>query len=240
MRYHLGGIAPLEFEFENPQFQYSGYLAFTPYDGATRPLLLVTDAGHGAVHLVDVVGRTHAGYLAPPGSIEGPRGVATTRGLVAVSSWSHSDSGEHVVYVYEGSGSTWQRLRVLGSGCGAHHGELVRPCSLRFSSDGTHVAVADCGNGRVALFSVSDGVLVRHVAKGLAGPRDVEETKQGWLVACLVSNTVEHILGPVPMGGPCPQTTLEGFKCPSSLALVWGLGLFVREILGEGRLRLYR
>ena len=240
MRYHLGGSAPLEFEFESPRLRYSGYLAFTPYDGATRPLLLVTDAGHGAVHLVDVVGKAHMGYVAAPLSIPGPRGVATTRGLVAVSSWSHSDSGDHVVYVYGGSGSTWQRVRVLGSRCGAHDSELDRPYSLRFSSDGTHVAVADCGNGRVALFRVSDGALVRYVAKGLAGPRDVEESREGWLVACLDSNTVEHILGPVPVGGPRPRTTLGGFGYPSSLALVRGLGLFVREILGEGRLQLFR
>ena len=59
----------------------SGYLAFTPPTTTTsgsssgaRPLLLVTDAGHDAVHVVDVVGRTHAGYLASPGSIAGPRG----------------------------------------------------------------------------------------------------------------------------------------------------------------------
>ncbi len=31
------------------------------------PLLLFTDAGHDVVHLVDVVGGTHAGYLASPG-----------------------------------------------------------------------------------------------------------------------------------------------------------------------------
>jgi hypothetical protein len=61
----LGGArsaAPMRFWFEDG-LGYSGYLAFTPpttMSGScsVRPLLLVTDAGHDAVHLVDVVGAS--------------------------------------------------------------------------------------------------------------------------------------------------------------------------------------
>jgi hypothetical protein len=52
----------------------SGYLAFTSSaittatggSSSARPLLLVADHSHDALHIVDVVGQTHAGYLAPP------------------------------------------------------------------------------------------------------------------------------------------------------------------------------
>ncbi len=64
---------------------FSGHLAFS--GPATARLLLVTDAGHDVVHVIDVVGRVHVGYVAAPGTIAGLRGIST-RGslrLVAVS-----------------------------------------------------------------------------------------------------------------------------------------------------------
>ena len=83
----------------------SGYLAFVtppPTAGSSgtassSTLLLVTDHGHDAVHLVDVVNQRHAGYVAPPGSIAGPRGVAAcgtaTSALVAISAWKKRSAG---------------------------------------------------------------------------------------------------------------------------------------------------
>ncbi len=107
----------------------SGYLAFTPSTTTTtsgsnssgaRPLLLVTDHGHDAVHVVDVVGGSHAGYVASPGSIAGPRGVAVSGAspLVAVSVWKEYSSDDHVVVVYRGSGAVWEAVRVIGGGFG--------------------------------------------------------------------------------------------------------------------------
>jgi hypothetical protein len=74
-----GSAAPMQFMFFDGN-GHSGYLAFTPPTATTsdsssssaHPLLLVTDAGHDAVHIVDVVGRSHAGYIAPPGPSQGP------------------------------------------------------------------------------------------------------------------------------------------------------------------------
>ena len=121
-------MAPMQFKFVC-NYYGSGYLTFTPPTTTTsgsssssaRPLLLVTDAGADAVHLVDAVGRSHAGYLASPGSIAGPRGVATSGAspLVAVSAWKENDSGDHVVVVYRGSGAVWEAVRVFGAGSGA-------------------------------------------------------------------------------------------------------------------------
>ena len=64
----LGGAtsrAPMQFMLDDGNGFSSGWMAFT--GPATSRLLLLTDAGHDAVHIIDVVGRTHVGYVAAPG-----------------------------------------------------------------------------------------------------------------------------------------------------------------------------
>ena len=61
------------------------------------------------------------------------------------------------------------------------------PKGLRFTADGTGLAVADCGYGRVSLFRVDDGAFVRHIGTGFHSPTDVEECEGGWLVVCCLS-----------------------------------------------------
>ena len=242
------------------QFKFSGvggggWLAFTSPSshGTSHPLLLVTDAGADAVHLVDVVGRTHAGYVASPGSIAGPRGVAASGAspLVAVSAWKKYDSGDHVVVVYRGSGAVWEAVRVIGGGFGgpgSRDGQLRVPYGLRFSGDGSSICVADHGNNRASVFRVGDGGLVRHVATGLDGPFDVEEVEGGWLVACWSSDTVEYVGdGDGGDGGGRPSLGKAGggfgrgdgeFIWPSALVVVPGLGLVVRDKV-NGRLQVF-
>ncbi len=237
-----GSPAPMQFQFAEIIFS-SGFLAFTASSSSsssTRPLLLVTDHGHYAVHLVDVVDRSHAGYLAPPGSIAGPRGVAAsgTSPLVAVSTWKEVESGNHVVVVYRGSGSEWEAVRVIGDG------QLDVPLGLRFSGDGSTMCVADSRNNRASVFRVGDGGLVRHMATGLRGPYDVEEVEGGWLVACAGSDTVEYVCdGDGGDGGGRPSLGWYGcrdgeFWYPATVAVVPGLGLVVRES-GNERLQVF-
>jgi hypothetical protein len=243
-----------------------GCLAFAPgssipttaaSDSSARPLLLVTDAGADAVHVVDVVGRTHAGYLAPPGSIAGPRGVAAseTSYLVAISSWKKERSRDHVVVVYTGSGAVWEAVRVIGGGFGgpgSRDGQFSiwfsRPYGLRFSGDGSSICVADCGNDRASVFRVDDGGFVRHIATELSSPFDVEEVEGGWLVACWDLHRVEFVCdgyggggGGRPSLGKADGRYGPGdgeFDCPAALAVVPGLGLVVRECIG-GRLQVF-
>jgi hypothetical protein len=242
----------MQFKFYDSSGLYSGFLAFTYTTTTTTttsgssgyPLLLVTDAGHNAVHLVDVVGRTHAGYLASPGSIAGPRGVAAsgTSPLVAVSAWKERHSGDHVVVVYRGSGAVWEAVRVIGGGFGgpgSGDGQLKWPLGLRFTRDGSGICVADRGNDRASVFRVGDGGFVRHMATGLNGPYDVEEVEGGWLVACWVSHRVEFVGdGDGGVGGGRPSLGKAGggygvedgeFCMPTALVIVPGLGLVVRE-----------
>jgi hypothetical protein len=222
----------------------SGYLAFT--GPATSRLLVVTDAGHDAVHVIDVVGQIHVGYVAAPGTIDRPRGVAARGSLVAVSAWKEDDSGDHVVELFEGSGTRWAGVRVVGGGFlgPGSAGQLKYPLGLRFTLDGTGLAVADSScNDRVSLFRVEDGSFVRHVATGLHGPIDVEECEGGWLVACDLSRTIQFV-GDGVDGGAVSRCSLgqrgggDGeFSWPSALALVPGLGLVVREEGNGGRLQ---
>ncbi len=97
----LGGAsspAPMQFKFVYKAYS-SGWMAFT--GPATVRLLVVTDAGHHAVHVIDVAGRVHVGYVAAPGAIAGPRGVAARGSMLAVSTaWK-----KHAVAVV----TTWCR-----------------------------------------------------------------------------------------------------------------------------------
>jgi hypothetical protein len=251
----LGGassVAPMQFKFWHGSgfFDWmsdfslgtssSGLMTFT--GPANSRLLLVTDHGHDAVHAIDVAGRVHVGYVAAPGTIAGPRGVAARGSLVAVSAWKQCDSGDHVVRIFEGSGASWTAVRVVAGGFGGPgdaDGQLNCPFGLRFTGDDTGLAVADAENDRVSVFRVEDGSFVRHVATELGRPYDVEECEGGWLVACDSSHTIEFAGGGVDgsgVGGASLGKYGYGvgeFFGPSALALVPSLGLVVRDSINE-------
>jgi hypothetical protein len=237
----------MHFDFD-ANLSVSGWMAFT--GPATSPLLLVTDAGHDAVHVIDVVGRVHVGYVAAPGIIAGPRGVAARGSLVAVSAWEEWDSGDHVVRLFEGSRGSWTAVRVVAGGIrrpGGADGQLYCPYGLRFSADGMGLAVADESNHRVSVFRVEDGSFVWHVATGLDAPFDMEECEGGWLVACgYPSHTIEFVSGAAVEGGAPSRSASGGmglesgeFSCPTALALVPCLGLVVREHGNGGRVQFF-
>ena len=252
-------MVPMQFKFVCNGYG-SGYLAFTPPPNTTttsdrsssvHPLLLVTDHGHDAVHVVDVVSRGHVGHLASPGSIAGPRAVAAcwASPLVAVSAWK--DRSHCAVMIYRGHGAVWEAMRVIGGGLGgpgSGDGQLHKPLGLRFSGDGSTVCVADRCNGRASVFRVGDGGFVRHIATGLDSPYDVEEVEGGWLVASCASDTVEFVGGgDGGDGGGRPSLGKAGgghgsgdgeFNCPTAVAVVPGLGLVVREC-GNERLQVF-
>lgn len=152
-----------------------------------QPLVLVTDAGNDTVHIIDVVGRTHAGYLAAPGTIVGPRGIAihqrawSSRSgsrsksksesgqrstLVAVTAWKNQYAGHHVVVLYENNGPVWEKVRVIGGNFGfpgSVKGQMHQPYGVRISKDGTQVCVCDKQNNRIIFFSAEEGSVLRQV-----------------------------------------------------------------------------
>jgi hypothetical protein len=246
----------LRFKFEDAP-GYSGCLAFTPSATTTsgssssaHPLLLVTDVGHDAVHVVDVVGGSHAGYLAPHGSIAGPRGVAAcgTSPLVAVSAWKERYCGNHVVVVYRGSGAVWEAVQVIGGGFGGpgpRDGQLKWPYGLRFTREGSGICVGDYGNSHVSVFRVGDGGFVRHIATHLVCAMDVEEVEGGWLVACSGINSVKLVCDGAGGDGGDGRSSLgkagggDGeLRDPAALAIVPGLGLVVQDF-GNERLQVF-
>jgi hypothetical protein len=227
-QYFLGGAespAPLQFQFEDNFGISSGYLAFTGCALARN--LLVTDAGHDAVHVIDVVYKRHVGFVAAPGTITGPRGVAARDSWVAVSAW-RSFFRNDMIQIFEGSGAVWTRVRVVEY---TADGVLSRPWGLRFTrcdEDGgvddaakAAIVVADSNKGRLCMFRVRDGSFVRHVATGLYHPVfDVEEFDHGWLVA---GGSIEFVNG----GELSIMTT--SLDNVASLATVRGVGMVVRE-----------
>jgi hypothetical protein len=254
--YTLGGTEDsLKFRFRRDEWP-SGALAFTAGPPGSPHLLVVTDAGQHVVHVVDVVRRVQVGLVC---SMEWPRGVTAKGRLVAVSSFDDYERGEHEVTLFQGepAGDTWRPLRRIhdwAAWSGGDAGRLEMPRSLRFSADGREVAVVQSSCGRLTLFRVEDGAIVRHLATDLPGPFDLEawDPEGGWLVACIDSSAVEFvgegggcsedtgILKPawVPLRGGPPGDS-EELRWPAALVLVPGLGLVVREDCAAGRLRVF-
>ncbi len=213
----LGGVAPIEFQF----CYSSGYMAFTDGCGgvstantANRRLLLVTDYGKsngsGAVHVIDVVRGTHVGYVAAPGTIMYPSGVATRKSLAAVSCWD-SDHAFQAVRVFEGSGASWTAVRVIVGG-------NSWPSGLRFTADCSRLVVA---NGRgVSIVCAKDGSFLRHIDAEVY-PKDVEECDFGWIM-CLFGG----LAAVSDDAGPRRREFNTGYHC-SAVAVVPGLGLLV-------------
>jgi DNA-binding beta-propeller fold protein YncE len=194
--------------------------------GQQRPLLVVTAFAEDAVHLVDVVARAHVGYVAAPGTIAWPRGVAATLTMVAVSAWKSSDAG-HGVHLFAGRGASWCPTRVVGSSgpVGAGDGQLNRPYGLRLTTNGAALVLTDLGNQRVSVFRAGDGAFIRHVVTGMELVEDVEECKGGWLAVACDSDTV-WVVSP---SGDRRWPLDRELRQPAAVAWVPGLGAVVRE-----------
>jgi hypothetical protein len=234
--YTLGGrLCPPPVVFRD-QLLNLGALAFSDpgHDGATTPVLFVADADNDTVHVVDVVGKRHLGYVGDrsSGSSEAshPRGVASRGPLVAVASWDRYGHGDHIVKLFTGGGSDWAHLRTIGGAVGGADGQLCRPNGVSFTPDGTGVLVADLGNGRLSLFDAVDGAFVRHLATSPFSPLCVHEWEDGWVVpfqryrGFKVTGEVQFL----PRAGPRLASRLVEFQTwVGGLVPVPGLGLVI-------------
>ncbi len=99
------------------------------------------------------------------GQLSNPTGVCANDAVVVVS-----ERDAHRIAVFNRSDGAL--LRRFGS-LGCDDGKLYFPRGLCFTSGDGHVAVADCGNHRVSVFSV-EGEFVRHVGvRKLSWPNGV-------------------------------------------------------------------
>jgi tripartite motif-containing protein 2/3 len=92
------------------------------------------------------------------GQLVGPAGVCADDDVIMVS----EDDAHRISVFKRRDGALLRRFGCKGSG----DGQLKEPLGLCFMSGHRHVAVADCYNSRVSVFSV-EGEFVRHVDVGV-------------------------------------------------------------------------
>jgi hypothetical protein len=145
------------------------------------PTLLVADGGNACVHELDVSTGTPMALpvsvlkldtLHDPRARAGcPVSVAACATHIAVSCLSQHSTGLHFVLVVDAA--THVPVRMIGGNAGGSSMSFLRPRGMWLSSNGSHVAVADSGNDRVALFRVRDGSMVGHVVTRVLCPMGV-------------------------------------------------------------------
>ena len=198
------GAGALQFDFQAG----GGALALTvpraqAGGGIGAATVLVTETANGRVQEVNLLTDSYAGALDVSGSLSGaPRGVCANAAHIAVSAWKQT-GGDHVVHVF--CAVTRAHLRTLGGAQGASKGRLLNPMGIRFISTGRLVAVADKGNERISVFSVDTGDAVREIYTRGVRPFDVEECRDGFLIASAVCHVRwyqdDRNSGPVSLDG---------------------------------------
>jgi hypothetical protein len=147
--------------------------------------VFVADRLSNTVHVLtptlDVVGVVGAGLL------RGATGVCANADVVVAS-----ETDAHRVTVFRRSdGAVHTRFGSLGTG----DGQLSGPAGLCFMRRDRHVAVADCCNNRVSVFSVS-GDFIRHIGVGvLKLPEGVACSAFDELVVAGGGNRVVRLFG---------------------------------------------
>jgi hypothetical protein len=122
---------------------------------APDDFVFVADCYNHRVHVLTPQLDFHS--FVGAGHLSSPSGVCGDNTIVAVS-----DSSFHRINVFRrGDGALLRRFGSYGSG----DGQLNRPQGLCFMGSNSHIAVADWGNDRVAVFSL-EGEFIRHVGVG--------------------------------------------------------------------------
>ncbi len=145
--------------------------------------LLVTDPIKETVHVIDIDEGYLWGHVAPFGSIPGPEYVAAHGALMAVSSWKDTYHGAHTIRLFTGARGHWEPTLTIGGDVQSLQ-YMACPCpsGLRFSDDGSELAVSSRHRGDLNVFDVADGRLLRRPVEGRPFCFDVEVCEGGWLV----------------------------------------------------------
>jgi hypothetical protein len=184
-----GALPPFLFKFAEAgslptEVFPSGMMAMPDSQG---DVVFLTDAGNGAVHIIDIRHGSHRGYVAAPETIAWPVGIAVSGGgcLVAVSAWSAHHRDDRIVLLRSTccgdhwDDHVWCQERVVRDVA------LAWPVGLRFSVDSKSLVVAcPSGDRCLTLISVEAGVFEGHLKSGLCnGPTDVQQYDEGcWVI----------------------------------------------------------
>ncbi len=122
---------------------------------ASDDFVFVADFGNHRVQVLTPRLDFHA--FVGVGQLEFPAGVCADDAIILVS----ERDAHRVSVLNRGDGALLRRFGSQGS----RDGQLYKPLGLCFISGHRHVAVVDCCNDRVSVFSV-DGEFVRHVGVG--------------------------------------------------------------------------
>jgi hypothetical protein len=204
-------------------------LAFTDPCLGWGHLLLVAEPGRSLVHVIDVVSRTHVGYVVTLESKTAPWGIATRGSLVAVSCWTYREyPRNHSVRLYEGGGPSWTRVRTIG--CGPVDPQVRDPRGVRFTVDGSAVVVANGSGrgGRVLVYEVIDGGFREVLSKCAGKVYDVEPHDDGWFVMSRDMDGTWQLSHIDAFGARRHVNWPGGSSLWASIACVPGLGLLVR------------
>jgi hypothetical protein len=167
------GSCYMGFRFENSR----GRMAFTDATSTHTCLLLLADAT--CVHIIDVLSKTHMGFLYPPEYIPYPSAIAAQAGYVAVTRGYELLRTRDVV-LFVGSGPSWVPHCIVAS-------SLTQITGLSFASDRKSIVMCEAKFfwfSRLSEFRVSDGCLLGSTDHFETSHQDVVECEEGWLLAC--------------------------------------------------------
>jgi hypothetical protein len=221
---NVGGPGSGAIVGQPPQLSGPMWLAAAPWSNTT---VLVPDSGNGRVVEVDVVNGTLVRVWVA--DVGGPRGVAASPSILAVSQENATSSRVLVYSVASGALLVTIGSAPLAPGNSCCVGvQLGQPSGLRLSVDGTTVDVAESGAGRVTRWRVSDGAYVGTVGTGYAQPQDVQQcysSASGSVGAVVASSNGSSV--DVTVSGAVTSASGALTGSPSSMALVAGLGMAV-------------
>ncbi len=220
--YTFGGDAVVDMDFKCSGYG-SGFMAFTqPEKIFDTSLLMITCAGQGTIHIVDLVSKMNVGHIKTPA----PRGIATRKSFMAVSCWDEHTGG--VVKVFKGDQTNWTLLYTTTGNT-----RVTMPFGLRFAPDGLSLVIADYKDCSVKVLNLEDWS-IRIAVNRLGCIIDVEVCRNRLFMTCSHScwcegnNLLETNLG----GHDTAYTVSELAKNMgglSGMASALGLGLFVRD-----------
>ena len=209
---------------QTPQLSGPMWLAAAPWSNTN---VLVPDSGNSRVVEVDVVNGTLVRVWVS--GIGGPRGVAASSTVIAVSQENTTSSRVLVYSVQSGAllATIGGAPLTTGSTCCAGV-QLGLPSGLRLSQDGTTMDVAEAGAGRVTRWRVADGAYLATVGPGYSQPLDVQQcvsTASGSVGAVVASSNGSSV--DVAVDGALLSASGVVAGSPGSVALVPGLGMAV-------------